>query len=76
MHQKDTHGYLGQEEAFRRHGENPQQGHEAGTHRTPLPVEPGLPIPQERARAAGHARRGVAQVRGGDIRARVLLARA
>ena len=69
-----NHGHLGQRKTIRRHGENPQQGHEAGTHRAPLPLEPGLPLPQERARAAGHAGHRAAQIWGGDIRAWVFLA--
>ena len=69
-----NHGHLGQKETIRRHGENPQQGHEAGTHRAPLPLESGLPLPEECARAAGHAGHRAQEVRGGDIRAWVFLA--
>ena len=74
--QENNHGYLGQKETLRRHGENPKQGHEAGTHRAPLSLEPGLPLPEEHAWAAGHAGHCAQEIRCGDIRARMLLARA
>ena len=68
------YGYLGQGEAFRRHGAYQEQGHEAGTYRAPLLVPPGLPLPQECEGAAGHAGYCAKEVRGGDIRAWVFLA--
>ncbi|EXY11742.1 putative t/G mismatch-specific endonuclease [Bacteroides fragilis str. 3725 D9(v)] len=41
----EVYGYLEQEEAFRRYGENQGQGHEAGMDCAPLPLLPWLPLP-------------------------------
>ena len=42
-------------EAFRRHGEDTEQGHETGVDCAPLPFLARLPLPQEREGVAGHA---------------------
>ena len=63
-------------EAFRRHGEDTEQGHETGVDCAPLPLFARLPLPQECERAAGHAGHRVAQVWHRDFHTRLFLARA
>lgn len=57
-----THGYLGQEETLRRHGENQGQGYKTGVDCAALPIFARLPLSQEREGVAGHAGHRVAQV--------------
>lgn len=70
------YGYLEQEEAFRRHGEDTEQGHETGVDCASLPLFARLPLPQECKRAAGHAGHRVMQVWHRDFHTRLFLARA
>lgn len=70
------YGYLEQEEAFRRHGEDTEQGHETGVDCASLPLFARLPLPQECKRAAGHAGHRVVQVWHRDFHTRLFLARA